>query len=398
MPLILPPLSLYIHIPWCIRKCPYCDFNSHQAVQNLPVQAYVDALILDLQQDASLAQGRKLTSIFFGGGTPSMFSAQAISQILQAAEKIIGFEPNIEITLEANPGTFEQQKFSGFRAAGVNRLSIGIQSFNDTQLQHLGRVHGRAEALQALQVARQAGFDNINLDLMHGLPAQSLADAQQDLKQAIALAPEHISWYQLTIEQNTAFYSTPPVLPEEDILADIQDAGQALLAEAGYGHYEISAYARDDQQARHNINYWEFGDYLGIGAGAHGKVTQMQQGRILRLWKTRLPQHYLACATSQKISTTLAGHQNSFGGGGELLSAQALPLEFLMNALRLHQGAPAQYFTQRTGLPLSTLEPQWSDLTQRGLVEIVSGHLRPTAFGRRFLNRVLETFTESARH
>lgn len=392
MSLTLPPLSLYIHIPWCIRKCPYCDFNSHQANQDIPEAEYVAALRFDLEQDAVLAQGRKLTSIFFGGGTPSILSAGAIAQILKDAETIIGFEPNIEITLEANPGTFEQEKFSGFRAAGVNRLSIGIQSFNDTQLKLLGRVHGRDEALRAIAVARNAGFDNINLDLMHGLPEQSLADAKADLAQAIALAPEHISWYQLTIEQNTAFYSAPPVLPVEDTLADIQDEGQAMLASAGYVQYEISAYAKNNKRARHNINYWQFGDYLGIGAGAHGKITQLAQARIVRLWKTRLPQHYLAAAASQKISTQLSGHQNVFGAGSEILSPAALPLEFLMNVLRLNAGAPAQYLPARTGLPLQALEPQWAELTQKGLVEVVQGNLRPTEFGRRFLNKVLEAY------
>lgn len=395
MSLILPPLSLYIHIPWCIRKCPYCDFNSHQANDDIPEQEYVNALRFDLQQDAVLAQGRKFTSIFFGGGTPSMFSANAIAQIIKDAEAIIGFEPNIEITLEANPGTFEQEKFSGFRAAGVNRLSIGIQSFNDVQLKLLGRVHGRDEALRAVQVARKAGFDNINLDLMHGLPEQSVEDAKADLAQAIALAPEHISWYQLTIEQNTAFYSAPPILPVEDTLADIQDEGQAMLAAAGYEQYEISAYAKNNQRARHNINYWQFGDYLGIGAGAHGKITQPENSRIIRLWKTRLPKHYLDAAESQKISTNLAGHQNVFGGGSDILLPESLPLEFLMNALRLNDGAPANYLCERTGLQLSALEPQWAELSKKVLVEIVNGNLRPTEFGRRFLNRVLEAYATS---
>ncbi|GGY85793.1 YggW family oxidoreductase [Cellvibrio zantedeschiae] len=392
MSLILPPLSLYIHIPWCIRKCPYCDFNSHQANDDIPEQDYVNALRFDLQQDAELAQGRKLASIFFGGGTPSIFSANAIAQIIKDAENIIGFEPDIEITLEANPGTFEQEKFSGFRAAGVNRLSIGIQSFNDVQLKLLGRVHGREEALRAVDVARKAGFDNINLDLMHGLPEQSVEDAKADLAQAIALAPEHISWYQLTIEQNTAFYSDPPILPFEDTLADIQDEGQSMLAQAGYEQYEISAYAKNKQRARHNINYWEFGDYLGIGAGAHGKITQPEKSLITRLWKTRLPKHYLDSVTSNKISTNLAGHQNVFGAGSDILSPSSLPLDFLMNVLRLNDGAPVKYLAERTGLDLGSLDPQWNELTQRGLVEVFEGKLRTTALGRRFLNRVLEAY------
>lgn len=392
MSLILPPLALYIHVPWCIRKCPYCDFNSHQANNDIPEVDYVAALRFDLEQDQVLAQGRKLTSIFFGGGTPSMLSAQAIGQILQDAENIIGFEHDIEITLEANPGTFEQEKFSGFRAAGVNRLSIGIQSFNDEQLKLLGRVHGRNEALGAVGVARKAGFDNINLDLMHGLPEQSVAAANADLQQAIDLTPEHISWYQLTIEQNTAFYSAPPVLPEEEILADIQDAGQALLATAGYEQYEISAYARQKKRARHNINYWEFGDYLGVGAGAHGKISFPNTQQIVRLWKTRLPKHYLDAATSQKISTNLNGHQNVFGGGSDLLTKESLPLEYMMNALRLNEGVPQAYFQQRTGLDWKLLEPVWQQLVDQGLVKITEGKAHPTELGRRFLNRVLQAF------
>jgi len=396
MSLILPPLALYIHVPWCIRKCPYCDFNSHQANDDIPEAEYVKALRFDLEQDQSLAQGRKLTSIFFGGGTPSMLSAQAIGQILQDAENIIGFDQDIEITLEANPGTFEQEKFSGFRAAGVNRLSIGIQSFNDQQLKLLGRVHGRDEALRAVGVARKAGFDNINLDLMHGLPEQSVDAAKADLQQAIDLAPEHLSWYQLTIEQNTAFYSAPPVLPEEEILVDIQDAGIELLATAGYEQYEISAYARDKKHARHNINYWEFGDYLGIGAGAHGKVSLPDENKILRLWKTRLPKHYLDAAASQKISTNLGGHQNVFGGGSDLLLPEAMPLEFMMNALRLSDGVPKSYFSERTGVDWSTLAHSWNSLTQQGLVELYEGYARPTALGRRFLNRVLQAFINEA--
>ncbi len=392
MALQLPPLALYIHVPWCIRKCPYCDFNSHQANNDIPEAEYVKALCFDLQQDLVLAQGRKLTSIFFGGGTPSMLSAKAIGQILVDAEAIVGFESDIEITLEANPGTVEQDKFSGFRAAGVNRLSIGIQSFNDQQLKLLGRVHGREEALRAVGVARQAGFDNLNLDLMHGLPQQSLADAKADLQQAIDLGPEHLSWYQLTIEQNTAFYSAPPLLPEDEVLADIQDAGVEQLAANGYEQYEISAYARAKKRARHNLNYWQFGDYLGIGAGAHGKITFPAREQILRVWKTRLPKHYLDAASSQKISTNLNGHQNVFGGGSDLLSEESLPLEFMMNALRLNDGVLQQLWGERTGLDFSVIEPSWKCLEQKGLVETLLGRLRPTELGRRYLNSVLQEF------
>ncbi len=388
--LSLPPLALYVHIPWCLRKCPYCDFNSHEADESLPEGAYVEALRADLEQDLPLAQGRRLTSIFFGGGTPSVFSDRAIARILADAEALVGFESDIEITLEANPGTFEQARFSGFRAAGVNRLSIGVQSFQDRQLQHLGRVHDSGEALRALAMARAAGFDNINLDLMHGLPEQSLAQACADLDQAMDLGPEHISWYQLTIELNTHFYSAPPVLPEEDILADIQDAGQARLAEAGYGQYEVSAYARPERQARHNLNYWRFGDYLGIGAGAHGKITRPEAGQILRLWKTRLPRHYLQ--SPQKVPTARIPHANPFAGGGEILDGESLPLEFLLNALRLLDGVPEALFPARTGLPSAALEPQWQSLVDQGLVEPRAGHLRTTALGQRFLNRVLGAY------
>lgn len=395
MALSLPPLALYIHIPWCIRKCPYCDFNSHQAGEVLPEAAYVSALRADLEQDLPLVQGRKLSSIFFGGGTPSIFTAQAIGQILRDVEQLVGFEPDIEITLEANPGTFEQDRFSGFRNVGINRLSIGIQSFNDVQLKLLGRVHGGAEALRAVDIARKVGFDNINLDLMHGLPQQSLFDALADLSQAIALGPEHLSWYQLTIEQNTVFYSAPPLLPEDDTLADIQDRGQELLAEAGYAQYEISAYAQMNKAARHNINYWEFGDYLGIGAGAHGKITLLEKQCIMRQWKTRMPQHYLQ--SGDKISNHVAGHRNSFAGGGEVLTDESLPLEFLINALRLNRGTPTDIFTRRTGLLPGALEPRWSGLIQQGLVQVQDERLMTTELGRRFLNRVLESYADDSR-
>lgn len=390
MALLLPPLSLYIHIPWCIRKCPYCDFNSHQVNNDLPEAAYVNALRKDLLQDASLAQGRKLTSIFFGGGTPSLLSASAIQTILNDVERIIGFESDIEITLEANPGTFEQEKFSGFYSAGINRLSIGIQSFQDHQLKLLGRVHGREEALRAISIARRAGFNNINLDLMHGLPEQSPELAQSDLQQAIDLAPEHISWYQLTIEPNTAFYSMPPVLPEEEILCDIQDAGHDLLATNGYLQYEVSAYARNKQRAKHNLNYWQFGDYLGIGAGAHAKITLPATQQIFRIWKTRLPQHYLASASTDTISRFNL-HANSFIGGGDLLDKSSLPIDFMMNALRLNEGVPKNLFSERTGLDFSVIEKAWENLVKSKLVENTD-KLMTTPLGQRYLNRVLQSF------
>ncbi|MDQ2076598.1 radical SAM family heme chaperone HemW [Marinimicrobium sp. ABcell2] len=386
----LPPLALYVHIPWCVRKCPYCDFNSHQAGQTLPEAEYRAALRADLESDRILAQGRPLTSIFFGGGTPSLFSAATIAGILEDAEELIGFTPDIEITLEANPGTFEQERFRAYRAAGVNRLSIGIQSFDPQKLARLGRIHGGEEALSAVGVARRAGFDNLNLDLMHGLPDQDTRGARADLQQALDLGPEHVSWYQLTIEPNTAFYNAPPVLPEENSLADIQASGESLLAEAGYAQYEVSAYARPGRQARHNLNYWRYGDYLGVGAGAHGKITLPEQAQILRLWKTRLPKHYLE---KGKPSAGVTEHSNPFMAGQEFMEPQARPLDFLLNALRLNEGVTAEIFRERTGLGMDALEPQWSELRTLGLVGSDNSRLTTTALGRRFLNDVLGRYS-----
>lgn len=385
--LTLPPLSLYVHIPWCVRKCPYCDFNSHQADDNLPEREYVDALIEDLKAEVPLAQGRRIHTVFFGGGTPSLFSADAIGRILEGIDQLVGLSTDAEITLEANPGTFEQARFSGYRRAGVNRLSIGIQSFQDAQLKRLGRIHGRGEALAAVEVARKAGFDNLNLDLMHGLPDQTTAAARADLEQAIALAPEHLSWYQLTIEPNTHFYNAPPLLPVEDTLADIQDTGEALLTASGYAQYEVSAYARPQRRAAHNLNYWTYGDYLGIGAGAHGKITLPASSRIVRRWKTRLPAHYLERRHSDAIGPThpmLAGEQT--------LETEALPLDYLLNALRLNDGVPSAQFTERTGLRLNALQPVWKGLEEKGLVHPNRQRLATTELGRRFLNDVLAAF------
>lgn len=377
--LSLPPLSLYLHIPWCVRKCPYCDFNSHKAGSSLPEAAYVAAVLEDLQQSLPLVQGRPLQSIFLGGGTPSLFSPDAIAALLNAAERHIGFAGDIEITMEANPGTFEQEKFRGFRAAGVNRLSIGIQSFSDLHLQQLGRIHGGSEARAAVAMARTAGFDNINLDLMHGLPQQTPVDAEQDLRTAIELGPEHLSWYQLTIEPNTEFYSRPPALPEDDALADIQQAGEELLASHGYRQYEVSAYARDGRRSRHNLNYWEFGDYLGLGAGAHGKITEPGQQRIVRANKTRLPDHYLDPARP------FTAQQHS-------IASEDLPLEFMMNALRLVDGVDSRYFSARTGLPMEAISAPLQQLRAKGLLQDSAERLATTALGQRYLNLVLETF------
>ena len=384
--LCLPPLSLYVHIPWCVRKCPYCDFNSHtNNGDELPESDYVDALLEDLADDASKEklQGRQLVSIFFGGGTPSLFSAVAIARILQGAEQLISFEPAVEITLEANPGTVEQQKFKGFREAGINRLSIGIQSFNDAHLERLGRIHNGAEALSAIRIARQAGFDNINLDLMHGLPEQTPEQAIADLQQAIDLQPEHLSWYQLTIEPNTAFHNQPPLLPVENTLERIQTRGNKLLESAGFSAYEISAYARPQRQSQHNCNYWQFGDYLGIGAGAHGKITDIKQQQIIRTRKTRQPNNYLSRLA--KGETYRAEHL--------VLDRAELPLEFLMNALRLKHGVASTLFPERTGVALKTIEAHWQVLETKGLVEpLSSGRLSCTALGHRFLDSILAEF------
>ncbi|MHA3734542.1 radical SAM family heme chaperone HemW [Pseudomonas sp. Eth.TT006] len=374
----LPPLALYIHIPWCVRKCPYCDFNSHTASPVLPEQEYVDALLADLDQDLHAVYGREISSIFFGGGTPSLFSAEVLGRLLKGVEQRIPFADDIEITLEANPGTFEQEKFVAYRKLGINRLSIGIQSFQQQKLEALGRIHNGDEAVRAAGMARQAGFDNFNLDLMHGLPDQSLEDALSDLRQAIELKPTHISWYQLTLEPNTVFWNQPPVLPEDDTLWDIQEAGQALLAEHGYAQYEVSAYAQPGRPARHNLNYWSFGDFIGIGAGAHGKLSH-PDGRVVRTWKTRLPKDYLNPA-------------KSFQAGEKTLSNDEMPFEFLMNALRLTAGVESRLYTERTGLPLESLAEQRREAEQSGLMQVEPSRLAATERGQLFLNDLLQTF------
>lgn len=374
----LPPLAAYVHIPWCVRKCPYCDFNSHAAGPELPETDYVDAVLADLEQDLIHVHGRPLTSIFFGGGTPSLFSAAALGRLLEGIERRVPFAPDIEITLEANPGTFEQAKFSAYRQLGINRLSIGVQSFQGDKLKALGRIHDGSEAIRAADMARNAGFDNFNLDLMHGLPDQSLEDALYDLRTAIAQGPTHLSWYQLTMEPNTVFWSQPPQLPEDDLLWDIQEAGQALLAEAGYAQYEVSAYARAGRQARHNLNYWTFGDFLGIGAGAHAKLSS-PEGRIQRTWKTRLPKDYLDPA-------------KAFQAGARELDADELPFEFLMNALRLTDGVPAGLYPQRTGLPLADLAASRREAEAQGLLQADPARLAATPKGQLFLNDLLQRF------
>lgn len=374
----LPPLAAYIHIPWCVRKCPYCDFNSHTYDSGLPEEQYIAALIADLEQDLHQVQGRELVSIFFGGGTPSLFSASSLDRLLQAMQQRLNFAHDIEITLEANPGTFEQEKFRDYRSLGINRLSIGVQSFQADKLKALGRIHDGEEAIRAADMARAAGFDNFNLDLMHGLPEQGLDDALRDLRTAIAQQPTHLSWYQLTVEPNTVFWSQPPQLPEDDILWDIQEAGQALLAEHGYAQYETSAYAQPGRQARHNLNYWTFGDFLGLGAGAHGKLSGTD-GVIHRTWNTRLPKDYL-------------DPDKAFEAGRRVLAPDELPFEFLMNALRLTQGVPATLFTERTGLDLRELNEARREAERRGLLSPDAQRLVATTQGQLFLNDLLQLF------
>jgi oxygen-independent coproporphyrinogen-3 oxidase len=374
------PLSLYIHIPWCVRKCPYCDFNSHAAGQSLPESEYIQALLADLEQDLPLALGRTIETIFIGGGTPSLFSAEAIHALLQGVAERLPLAPNAEITLEANPGTAESGKFRGFREAGVNRLSIGVQSLNDQHLQALGRIHGRDEAIRAAMLAKQAGFDNFNLDLMFGLPGQTLDEALSDVRGVIALAPTHISFYQLTLEPNTLFHKYPPVLPEDDKLWDIQQACQAVLADAGYQQYEVSAYAREGFRCCHNENYWRFGDYLGIGAGAHGKLTDAS-GNITRLCKKRHPRSYL----------DTAGNSTSIEACNVILPYE-LPLEFLMNHLRLKEGFQTEVFTQRTGLSVSALEHGLNRCINLGLLEQTENSIFCTPKGWNFVDDILTRF------
>ena len=407
----LPPLALYIHVPWCIRKCPYCDFNSHKAPDSLPEMRYVDALLADLATEAEALQGRSLVSIFIGGGTPSLLTAAAYERLFAGIRQQLSLTPAafeaMEITLEANPGTVEQGRFDGFRAAGINRLSLGIQSFDDASLKALGRVHDGQQAAQAVTIAQRAGFERINLDLMHGLPGQTVQQALADLRQGLAFETGHLSWYQLTIEPNTLFWSRKPVLPDEDVLWSIRQQGQALLQEHGLQHYEISAFAHPGQAARHNRNYWQFGDFIGIGAGAHGKITEVATGpadtekaatgnagtgntatgHILRRWKKRRPDDYLAA-----LDKLHAGDRQAFVAGERQLTAAELPLEFLMNALRLTQGVPVSLYEERTGLSLEALQPRLSDARRKDLLAEDNTRLRASEHGLLFLDSLLELF------
>jgi putative oxygen-independent coproporphyrinogen III oxidase len=371
----LPPLALYVHIPWCVRKCPYCDFNSHERSSALPETEYVAKLLADLEALLPAVWGRRLVSIFIGGGTPSLFSPHAIDSLLSGIRARIPVEPIAEITLEANPGTVEAGRFRGFRDAGINRISLGVQSFDDTMLAALGRIHSAAEARRGVEAAL-ASFDNVNLDLMYGLPAQTMDMARADIGEALACGVPHISAYQLTIEPNTAFYSRPPALPEHDACADMQLAIEEALAGAAYEHYETSAFARPGHRCKHNLNYWEFGDYLGIGAGAHGKVSFPD--RVTRHERIKQPRDYMVAESTVSKQTTV--------------DPRELPFEFMLNALRLIDGFPLALFQERTGLPLATVQAELAAAERKGLIQRDWQRLRPTERGRLFLNELLALF------
>ncbi|MFT2091687.1 radical SAM family heme chaperone HemW [Paraglaciecola sp. 2405UD69-4] len=375
-----PPLSLYIHIPWCVQKCPYCDFNSHgQKQQTLPEAEYISHLLDDLAKDAPLIGDRPICSIFIGGGTPSLFSANSIARLLKGVNSRVNLLTNAEVTMEANPGTIEAQRFADYVAAGVNRISIGIQSFQPSKLKALGRIHDEKQAQNAAQIAKQVGLNSFNLDLMHGLPKQSLDDALFDLKTAISQKPPHLSWYQLTIEPNTQFHSKPPKLPEDELLWDIQEKGDALLQAAGFQQYEISAYSQKGQQCQHNLNYWRFGDYLGIGCGAHGKITLPEQSRIIRTVKVKHPKGYMDLTRSYTYESNT-------------VTPEDLPFEFFMNRFRLIEPCPKQDYLDFTG---QSLDEHTSNNLQaaisKGLLTETLTHWQVTPLGRRYLNTLLET-------
>lgn len=375
----LPPLSLYVHIPWCVQKCPYCDFNSHGLKSEIPESAYVQHLLDDLKNDLSYVQGRKLTSIFIGGGTPSLFTEKAISDLLAGIERLIPFANNIEITLEANPGTVETERFIGYRAAGVNRISIGVQSLQQDKLKSLGRIHNANEAINAAKLAKTIGLNSFNMDLMHGLPDQSIDDALSDLKQVIALNPPHISWYQLTIEPNTQFASKPPVLPEDETLWQIQEQGHQLLSDAGYQQYEISGYAKPGFQCQHNLNYWRFGDYLGIGCGAHGKITDLASKQITRTVKVKHPKGYMDLTRPYLFDSWQ-------------VDADELPFEYFMNRLRLQEAFNINEFVELTGLPIEQVRSNLNQAINAGLMQQNDNIWQVTAKGHRFLNDLLQLF------
>ncbi|MGI8560385.1 MAG: radical SAM family heme chaperone HemW [Luteimonas sp.] len=380
--LVPPPLSLYVHLPWCVRKCPYCDFNSHEARGPLPFAAYVDALLADLDHDLPLVRGRTVHSVFFGGGTPSLFPADAIDAFLQGASARLRFAPGLEITLETNPGTAEHGRFEDYRRAGVNRISFGIQSFDDALLARLGRIHDSAQAEAAVKLAQDAGYDNLNLDLMYALPGQTLAMAAHDIERALALQPAHLSHYQLTLEPNTVFAARPPAgLPDEDLAWDMQERCQALIAGAGFAQYEVSADALPGRRCAHNLNYWRFGDYLGLGAGAHGKLSLGAEQTILRRWKHKHPAAWLA----------VAGTPGAIGGD-ERIAPPRRPFEYMLNALRLVEGFALAEFEARTGVSRHDIAQPLARGRQRGWLTVEGGRVRPTELGRRFGNDVIGLF------
>jgi oxygen-independent coproporphyrinogen-3 oxidase len=374
----LPPLSLYVHVPWCVRKCPYCDFNSHEAKGELPEQRYIEALVADLDAALPLIWGRPVYTVFFGGGTPSLLSAAALDSILSAVRARVPLSSDAEITLEANPGTFEAEKFAAFREAGVNRLSIGIQSFDSGHLRALGRIHDADQAHRAIEIAR-ANFDNFNLDLMYALPDQSRAQADADLETALSYAPPHLSLYHLTIELNTYFHRYPPSVPDDDTAAAMQDAAEAALHRAGYDHYETSAYSKPGRRSRHNVNYWTFGDYLGIGAGAHSKLSFPD--RIVRQARFRQPREYMDRALAGSALQT-----------DNVVAAADIPFEFMMNALRLSNGFPLVLFEARAGLPITAALPRLDEAERCGFIVRDHQRVTPTELGRRFLNDLLQIF------
>ncbi|TMP51686.1 radical SAM family heme chaperone HemW [Pseudoalteromonas sp. US3C1013] len=375
----LPPLSLYVHVPWCVQKCPYCDFNSHGQKGDIPEAEYVQHLIDDLKADLHLVQGRKIHSIFIGGGTPSLLTGAAYTRLLNEIDNLIGLSDNCEITLEANPGTVETGRFKDYVKAGINRISIGVQSMQNDKLKALGRIHGADEASYAAQQASEAGLNSFNLDLMHGLPGQSLDDALSDLKQIIALSPPHISWYQLTIEPNTQFASKPPTLPQDETLWDIQEQGQALLAQAGYQQYEISGYAKPGFQCQHNLNYWRFGDYLGIGCGAHGKVTDAKTGVITRTEKVKHPRGYMDIIKPYLYKSWQVEQDD-------------LAFEFFMNRFRLTEPCPIEDYSALTNQPLQSQQAALNKAINTGLLIEKDGHWQVSLKGHRFLNDLLELF------
>lgn len=378
----LPTLALYVHLPWCVRKCPYCDFNSHAVGRGaFPQGPYLEALMRDLRFTAPGVVGRPVRSVFFGGGTPSLFSGMSLGVLLDAIRGHLELAPDAEITLEANPGTVEAAHFAEYRRHGVNRLSIGVQSFDDGCLERIGRIHAGAEAEAAVHTAQRAGFDNINVDLMYGLPGQDTGMAHADLRRALDLPIAHLSWYQLTLEPNTEFHHAPPILPDDEVIRDMEEAGRELLAERGFMRYEVSAFAGPGRECRHNLNYWEFGDYLAIGAGAHDKITDVEAGAVSRSVRHRLPARYME----------LAGSAGAIVQARDLAPAD-LVIEFMLNAMRLPGGFPLALFTQRTGLGADVITARLEQGARRGWLDLAGQRVRPTAIGLQYLNDVLELF------